>query len=248
MRTTINIFDGSQMKWYEWREQFEAVMAINRMLDILLPDKSRPAEGEALQRTWDDSNIGVYSRLILYTKGTPLGIVKKHRATRDGSAAWKALVAKYEARGEVTMSALHEELISNPMSGSDDPEGYFLRIEELRERLGSLSVTIEDQTLKGIATARMPKEYANLRTVLDTIKDLTYDGLKEHVKAYHDRNIAGKARSDDSAFAVSEQQRMQFRGKCWRCKKFGHRKEDCRAKIVDDHAHVSFDDEVVASF
>ena len=219
----LPIFDGKPKDWPAWRERFESILDINDMLDVLLPGAARPTNAGAEQRKWDKTNRNIYARLILRTAGTPLGLVKQHKAERDGLEAWKALLAKYEQKGEVKMSSLHEQLINTSMKASEDPESYFLKLEEIREKLKELDVTIEDNTLKGIATARMPSEYAPLRTVVDTIKDLSYDGLKEHVKAFYDRNIDGQWKPADAEDALITQHKL----KCVRCDKFGHVKHEC---------------------
>jgi hypothetical protein len=125
------------------------------------------------------------------------------------------------------MSALHQELITREMSDFKDPEEYFLRLEELQQQLKELKVTVEDATLKGIVTAKMPQRYQPLRAVIDTMGDVSYDKLKEHVRAFYVRNIMGAAdteKGEERAFTAA------FKGKCFGCGEKGHKASVCKKK------------------
>lgn len=127
------------------------------------------------------------------------------------------------------MSALHAELINGAMSDREDPEAYFLRMEELQRQLKELGVTVEEATLKGIAAAKMPARYGPLRAVLDTMKDLKYDDFKQHVRAYYIRNIKGARVETDEDAALITTENGHYRGKpkCQECGKLGHIKKYC---------------------
>ena len=165
----------------------------------------------------------MYSFLILLTKGTPQGVVKKFRTTMSGVEAWRALIEKYEQKGEVRVSALHNQLINSSMDGGEDPEAFFLRIEDLRQRLKDIEVDISDATLKAIATSKLPSVYEPLRAVLDTMKNLTYDDLKDHVKAFYERKIASGDITDHPERAFHANSTKRFNGTCYNCGMTGHK-------------------------
>jgi hypothetical protein len=121
------------------------------------------------------------------------------------------------------MAVLHAELINSTMPESQDPEPYFLRLEELQEQLGELKVVVADATLKGIVMARLPERYAPIQAVLETMKDLEYGDLKEHLLAFHARSDARYPWKDPEA-AYSA---VAFRGRCHECGKQGHRAAAC---------------------
>ena len=218
----LKIFNGRQEDWPIWKEKFEAIMDMAGVLDVLLPGNTRPDGGEERVK-WDSSSRSVYGRLVLFTSGTPLGLVKQHRRERDGVRAWAALVDKYEQKGEVRMSALHNELINGEMLHHKDPEEYFLRLEELQDQLKDLNVTVDNAMLKGIVTAKMPPSYDPLRAVIDTMKSLEYEELKGHVRAYYARNIANDVDSGKHEKALL----AHFSGNCFRCGGRGHKKHEC---------------------
>ena len=229
----VNIFEGKGAHYDDWKERFSALMAIHKMHDILDVTKSRPTTSDAAKAAWDSMSNLVYARLILYTAGTAQGVVKKYRSTRDGAAAWRALIEKYEQKGEVKMATLHSELINAEMVPLEDPEAYFLKLEDLQLRLKELNVVVEDATLKGIVTAKLSDDYAPLRTVIDTMPNVTYDGLKDHVRNYYVRSIAARAAENEKNMAKAQAlmaKSKNFGSPCYSCGERGHRMSECRSK------------------
>ena len=55
-------------------------MAIKKMKDVIKPNSTRPT-GDAEGKAWDRRSEEMYSFLILLTKGTPQGVVKKFGTT-----------------------------------------------------------------------------------------------------------------------------------------------------------------------
>ena len=88
-------FEGEKAGWSEWKDDFEACAHVAGVGDVLRLDAEEPS-GEAARAVWVKASQSVYSMLILCTKGTPRAIVKKHLADKNGAAAWRALVKKYE--------------------------------------------------------------------------------------------------------------------------------------------------------
>ena len=63
---TISPFEGKKLEWVDFRERFEAIMAILGMKDVLKMDGDPPEE-EAARKLYDDHGEALYSRLVLCT-------------------------------------------------------------------------------------------------------------------------------------------------------------------------------------
>jgi hypothetical protein len=223
----VTRFHGDPEKWTEFKETFEAVAGVLGFLEVLLPDAVRPEENVA-GAAWDKRNREAYARLILCTKGTAQGIVKKHRGTRSGLAAYRDLVTKYEETGELRISMLHDKLINGKMEKYEDPEGYFLRLEEIQLRLSELGVEVSDATLKGLVMSKMPSGYDVLRVVIGTKGDVSYDQLKEHMRAFYARHVTVESLRHKEAASALETRAKPFDGACLNCGEPGHRAASCR--------------------
>lgn len=209
----VSDFGGNEELWREWRSKFSALMAVLGLQNVMRTDAVRPAADEAEARAlWDKNCVALHHRLVLFTSGTALSTVMEFSTDFNGAAAWKALVERYEKKGYASMSALHEELINMPMPGDKDPTDYFLKLEDLQTKLKDQGVTVEDATLKGIATARMPPNYEVLQTVVDSKPDLTYAALKKEVKTYYDRHVAPKQKQAPGAEGVALMSQHKKRG------------------------------------
>jgi len=115
----------------------------------------------------------------------------------------------------------------------EDPEAFFLKLEDLQLRLKELNVVVADATLKGIVTAKLSDDYAPLRTVIDTMPNVIYDDLKDHVRNYYVRNIAARAAENEKNMAKTQAlmaKSKNFGSRCYSGGERGHRMSDCRNK------------------
>jgi hypothetical protein len=220
----LRIFTGKPSDdWTDWSDRFRA-KASRRDLEHRL-GTTRPTDDEAAGTAWDKDSKKIYYLLIEYTGGAASGIVKQHRTTTNGIAAWQALVDKYELKGFVQEADLHAQWHRETLSATEDPDAFFTRLEKPVARLRELGVDITDRMLVGQIMARMPANYLPLRTLLDTMEDeLEYEYLKSKMRCFYVRNIAAK---ESGSGANDQALTTGFSGACFACGERGHTKANC---------------------
>lgn len=216
----ISKFAGVTPEWLGWKVQLMSAFVVSDFT-LFKALKDPPSEPEAVEAklAWQELSCKVYARLILCTSGPANDLVLQFCDTMNGLAAWAALSAKYELTGDVQKAALQEEMMRDVMGEHEDPDVYFLRLERVWRQLKTLGVHKEDDgsLLMGTARAKLPDNYKSLKTVLDATSDLDYDTFKVRVRTFYQREVMS-AKEDGEALM------MQFRGKCFACDAFGHKK------------------------
>ncbi len=96
----VETFSGDSEHWEEFAIELQAYLWCTDPNLVTALGTDRPlAEDQAVTRaTWDTRSASIYARLILWTKGTPAGIVAGFAADRNGIGAWTALENKYRYR------------------------------------------------------------------------------------------------------------------------------------------------------
>lgn len=223
-------FRGKEDEWPLWKGKMESVLDRRDLLDPLLDNEARPTETGDAQKKYDKEGRMIYNELIMYTEDAANDVVAQFEdehgagtAKRDGRAAWKALVAKYELTGTLQKAALHEELDRATLGNGEDPDKYFMKIERIRRQLKKMNSNLDDSMMLGISMRKMPSNYDVLMTVLSQDEALTYDTFKERVRAHYRRHVM-HAQGEESALMAT------FNGKCFTCGAYGHRKSDCPRK------------------
>lgn len=221
----IEKFSGDASKWPMWRMDFRAVLMNEDLLEFLISDEPRPTR-ESAAKIWDRYNFKVYAKLALCTSGSAKGLVQAFDETLDGKGAWAVLVSKYETKNLARRTTLQQELFNSKLEAHVDPDDYFTSIEEKQRQLKTMSLLITDDIMVGIVLGNMPQEYKTLRTICDMVDKMTYEDLKERVRQYYRRDLAdqdGAPRMDGAARMAL----MAMGGKCYACKKPGHRVSEC---------------------
>jgi hypothetical protein len=220
------VFSGRPDDWFTWCMKFKAVLEDKDLLEYL--GAKRPgATAKEKQAEYDKANKKIYGKIVSLVKGAAIGIIMPFEETRDGNGAWAALKAKYELKGRAQKSALQAELMKDELSSDEDPDAYFARIEAIQRRLRELEVDVSDETMIGIASARLPSAYDALQVLFDADDELTYDAFKERVRVFYRRAITKNIRNHGAGLSA-----VVFNGRCHKCGQVGHRRKDCKNKAT----------------
>lgn len=149
--------------------------------------------------------------------------MRSFEETMDGSAAYRALVVKYELAGMVRKTDLHRELVNDFIRAGEDPDAYFRRIEDVQRQLREHGVPIKDQSMLGFAMAKLPPAYDTLGTILESDETLDYDTFKAKVRSYYVRTVskAERREKEENVAPIT-----LLKGKCYHCGQEGHHKSE----------------------
>ena len=134
----VRPFSGNPQDWISWKSKFKSLLEHYGLLDPLLNNDARPSGQPAAQAKWDKINRKIYAKISLYTSRAANNLIMQFEEfvegkslSRDGIAAWSALVEKFESSGKVQRSALIMTINTVVLKDRDNPDTYFFEIEEL---------------------------------------------------------------------------------------------------------------------
>ena len=222
----LKIYHGNQEGWSDWSDRFVAKASRRDLAHRIGTTRPQGEDAAEAAAAWDKDSTKLYYMLIEYTAGAASGIVKQHKATTNGVAAWQALKDKYELKGFTREAELHNKWHHETMSATEDPDRFFLRFEKPVTQLRELGVEISDRLLVGQVMCKLPPNYLPLRTLLDNMEDeLGYEYLKRKMRCFYVRNIAG----DGAAGGGADDQALVAGAtvKCFGCGERGHIRAQC---------------------
>ena len=183
---------------------------------------------------WDASQEELYYALLSCTEGSAQITVRLNYG--QGYKAWKALMDKYESRGNARRDHLRSQLYGAVLDSTKDPTVYFDHIDLLRMQLADLDEPIEDYVLAGQTMHQLEKSdaYSDLIPTLNGLQlddKLPYHMLVKHVKAFYDR-MSKRGNSDlgkkkkGTALHVKPKPKKEYKP-CIHCKRTNHTPDRC---------------------
>ena len=120
----------------------------------------------------------------------------------------------------------------------EDPDLWMMRLEQLRARLKKMENEINDVFMLAHILNNLPSEYSELVTSLECKDNLDLDTLKIRLCAFWHRTFKQKTRTKryNQAFVANDNKSEKneafysgtaFKGRCYNCRKFGHKGADC---------------------
>ena len=176
--------------------------------------------------------------LLLYTEGAAKNTVSQFRGSRNGVAAWRALRQRYDPQGVLGRALLNRKLMEAKLEPHGEPDEYFLEVERITTRLEELDQPFGEGALVGLILSKLPKStYGPLITQLYMDEELPYDVIKQRIRIFYQRNIAGGGGYDDAAEDASKafmaegkhEEDWKSKIRCHRCKQLGHLKWECKS-------------------
>ena len=244
-----SLTDENVRKFYdEWR--FKTMAIIRKKgwslpfddpklpIPLTKPDDKASEEEKNMFKT----NAEAYDQVLMGCSGIPLGLVK--RAKGDVRKALTLLDEKYGEEDESNLTELLQEFTGCKLKDTEtDPDSWFLEMDRINNKLKSIDVKYEkkDYEMKAHLLGNLPEGYQDVVTKISgNEKNMTVTAIEKEIAKKWKRDFY-KSEADDSktsknlALTVEAKKgagwkpTKQFKGKCRKCGKQGHKKADCRS-------------------
>jgi Reverse transcriptase (RNA-dependent DNA polymerase)/gag-polypeptide of LTR copia-type len=177
-------------------------------------------------------------------------------ASGNFKLAWSAMTKRYENKNTTTTSELYTAYYTLMMEEDEKPDDFITKMEKAREKLRDVGEEIEEQDFLESILSRLPKGddeknlgpyqvekrliEAKLKVPNNTydLEDLVLDLLRVRKDVYGDEDDETVEKTDrkgskdlvgEKAFAGFG--KGQFKGRCHKCGKQGHKSVDCYSKF-----------------
>jgi Reverse transcriptase (RNA-dependent DNA polymerase)/gag-polypeptide of LTR copia-type/Zinc knuckle len=213
-------------------------------------DVEKETATEAMKKMFKE-NRESHNLIAMSCSGIPLGLVR--RAKGDVRDAIRRLDKKYAKKSTANLMGLLKQFTSCKLeSTSSDPEAWFVELDRINAKLQSIdeSYAKKDYEMKAHLLGNLPEGYEDVETKLQGQEDkLEVEDIEEEIsnkwqrtfKKAADKKAGDKTgRTNVAMFADGKTNvavknarntkfSNQFKGRCRKCGKVGHKKADCRS-------------------
>lgn len=172
-------------------------------------------------------------RLVSFVHSDCLSYVRDKDTAK---AMWESLQSAFAKKSVVNQLLLRKQLTKLQMKNGDAMTSHLSAFESLVRQLKLAGVNMEEGDLLAQLFLTLPEKFDPLVTALQNLDDgkLTFAIAKGRLLAeetkLNDRNQEEAHESKEKiAFASKKNFKKKFKGKCFKCNKFGHQAKDCRS-------------------
>ena len=231
-------FNGKDKHAYrDWKARVKVHLNMSApdIYNILMgQEEPNPTAGGDLVR-WQRNNANLYSVLFLATNGGATTVVRRHEGKKpedglgDGQAAWQALEEKYDAVSNATRQELYEELAKTKMKQDQDPDDFLYIMETARDRLHDMGEHITPERFGDLLLNALTPDYNFVRNTSFRDRDFGLEDIKSTMRNMYAYLLSRPSSTPSiSGRGVAMQAHNNLsRVKCYICREFGHRMEDC---------------------
>lgn len=232
----VPTFTGKAEQWPSYKAKLMAHAYINipNAEAVFAAQLDTASSSSDVQDAYHAASCKLHSVLILSLNDMPLDVVCGV-ANRDGRAAWKCLLDKYEQHSMSRSVQLLHELDSTSLCAGEDPDKLTSKIEHIQRQLKILGVDYSDEQAVAfiLRAGILPDNFAPLIPVLLSTDDLSFSGVKAKLRAFYAR-LAGSGLNIIDAHALHAMPlstgAARNARRCNHCKRAGHVAADCRLK------------------
>ena len=251
-----NVFRAAKLtadNYHNWKFSIKMMLIGRDLWEIVEGSEVLPEEATNKQAQEFRKRVNKALSLICLSVSDNLQIYVRNAKT--GKEAWDSLQNHFEEKTLSRKVSLHQKLYSARMGNGSMIE-HVNNIRTIADQLEALDDLIEEKYLVMILLSSLPKEYNNLLTTLETLKEdnLTWDYVRDRVlteserrtnavdsRTPHDALLAGGGKHSGSGDgfppggAGGSGGNGHNKVRCHYCNETGHIQRNCEKK----RAHVA---------
>ena len=173
----VSKFDGKNANdFLEWSSKLRVSLSLySKLILEIVQGSQRPSGLDNDQVTalegWEDASHNLFGILFFTTSGPDFSVVRRFEGkTQDdvvghGQDAWAALREKFDGCSREALRAAHRELETVTMRSDEDPDDFFYKKDQCRDRLNSVTSDegSSDRPYEDIILQCLPPEYDRIR-------------------------------------------------------------------------------------
>ncbi|KAJ0412135.1 hypothetical protein ATCC90586_004055 [Pythium insidiosum] len=250
----------SDDNYFLW--EFNARMALARkeLLDHIFVKPEDAARRETDQwKVADVKALAVISKMLSPTYQSMV------RESTSALEAWETLRAFFVKQSLHNRVQLRKELHEFTMADGGNIMDHMVRFDDLCAKLSAVGETMSEEERLVILLGSLPVEYDAMVRILEAMDNLTLLAAKEKLRQEYE--TIKKREKKEEAFRATARDRggrgvhgrgagrhsggrgsgrgggaakKAFSGKCYECKQFGHKKDECPRLKGKDHGEFVF--------
>ena len=253
----LTLFSGKVKDWNMWSKNFLIQARRKGYKNILTGTVKAPKASETINENTDEgkikavlkeSNLIAYEDLTLSMNGeyetgkVAFQIINGATNTNfpdgDATLAWKHLSEKYQATSALSRLMLRKKFKNYTLKNKQqDPDIWLTELENIQCQLEEAGHTMSDNNLIKHALNHLPNCYKiSVSKLEDRIDDqnnpITIDQLQNELNLQFEQ-MKGKNNDNNKKDDEEEETALfagEFKSKCHKCGKIGHKARDCREK------------------
>ena len=158
--------------------------------------------------------------------------------------AWQELCNRFEETETLDLVDLQQEYFDMKMEEDEEPSLFIVKLERMKKKLRDNGHKISDEDFLRQILAKLPKgkedelgpyqvEKRSIALRMEIDKHYGLTRMKNELeKVYKDVHAERKKKDDEETDVAMTAYSKQFKGRCNKCGKYGHKAADCRGEIV----------------
>ena len=249
-----------------WVIQMEAILTKNDAWGYVSGDKVKPeiiaenAESVEASRAWDVEDKKAKSDIILAIKSSELKQIKGCHTSRE---VWAKLRSIYQSSGPARKATLLKQLTLHKMADGEDVREHLRKFFDTIDKLSEMEVEINPDLLTVMLLYSLPPNFENFRCAIESRDELptpeslrikiveefearkkdTYEPNAMYTKKRptnrKNRRQTGDSETKNTSKDEDAPKGEQFKYRCHRCKKVGHKATNCKERNTDNKANAA---------
>ncbi|CAK9813843.1 Retrovirus-related Pol polyprotein from transposon TNT 1-94 [Anthophora plagiata] len=257
--TTMKIEFLNKENFDTWKIQMEALLIKNDAWDYVNGEKKKPEiisgnhASIAAVKIWETEDRKAKSDIILAISPSELKQIKGCDTSRE---VWLKLKEIYQSKGPARKATLLKRLTLHRMTEHEDVREHLRKFFDTVDKLSEMEIEINPDLLSVLLLYSLPSSFENFRCAIESRDDLPSPETLR-IKIAEESNARENNTRDGTANAMFVKKRFerrwngkrenklkteQFRFRCHRCRKVGHKSAECNERVRRDGSANRADD------